>query len=94
MKLFLEHPYLTGIFVFLLITIGGSVLGLIIGVLIITNDTTQPLSPSDPNDGAAMASGIISSLAMMASLIFGILAGLMTTYFLQLRRKRDTAGAK
>ncbi len=91
MKFFLKHPYLSGIFAFLLITIGGSALGLIAGVLIVMNDSTQPLSPSDPHDGAAMASGMIFSLAIMASLTLGILAGLITTYLLQSKQRRNSA---
>jgi len=91
MKFSLAHPYLTGIFVFLLITTGGSLLGLIAGILIVTNDSSQPLSPSDPHDGAAMASGMIFSLSIMVSLTFGILAGLITTYLLQSKQRRNGA---
>ena len=89
MKFFLEHSYLTGVFAFLLIAVGGSILGLIPGVLIVVNDSSQSLSPSDPHDGAAMASGMILNLALMASLTLGILGGLMTTYLLQVKQRRD-----
>jgi hypothetical protein len=89
-KFFLKHPYPAGIFAFLLVTIGGSALGIIAGVLIVMNDTTQPLSSSDPHDGAAMASVMILSLAIMVSLTLGILAGLITTYILQSKQRRKS----
>jgi len=90
-KFFLKHPYSTGIFAFLLIAIGGSALGLFAGVMLVASDKTQPLSPSDPHDGAAMASGVIFSLSIMASLTLGILGGLTTTYVLQQKQRRNSA---
>ncbi len=88
-EFFLKHYYLIGFAVFLLITFGGSAIGMFLGVLVVTSDSTQPQSTSDPHDGAAMASVMIFNLAIMLSLISGVLAGLLTTYFLQKKQSRS-----
>lgn len=62
-------------------------LGLLLGVLLVATDKTQPISPSDPHDGAAMASAMIFSLSIMVSLVLGVLIGLITSAFLLKKRK-------
>ncbi len=88
-KIIFEHPILTGFVVFLLVIIGGSISGMIAGILVITSDTSRPLSPNDPHDGAAMAAGMIFSLLVTASSVLSVFAGLSTilTLKLLLRRK-------
>jgi hypothetical protein len=78
-EFFLKHPYSTGFIVFLLIMIGGVSLGVIAGNTIINPDLRNP---TDFGHHGKMGAGIIITLALGASLLFGILSGLITTYFL------------
>ncbi len=87
-EFFLKHPNWAGILIFILVMVSGSALGLVAGVFIVTTDTTPRESPSDPHDGAAMASAMIFSMLIMASLFSGIIAGLITTYILQSKQKQ------
>ena len=76
-KFFLEHPYSTGFFIFLLIMLGGETFGLIAANTFINPDLRIP--PDPRNHHGNMGAGILMTLALGASLIFGILSGLITT---------------
>ncbi len=73
----LNHPFITGIVAFLLIFLGGSVAGIILGMFV--------MATSGPNGahGGAMAAGMIWSLAFTATLIAGIVLGFVTTVALK-----------
>jgi hypothetical protein len=75
-KFALKHPLATSFITFLIIFIGGSVAGFIIGFLIMVMNPCKPTSPSDPCDGSAMAAGMIWSLSFTASFILGIIGSI------------------
>lgn len=87
-KFALKYPFAASLIVFLAIFIGGTLAGIVLGVLIIGD--CKPISPSDPCDGGAMAAMAIWYLAFMGSLILGILVGISTFIILLLKiRKKE-----
>ncbi len=74
MERFLEkHPFAFGIIIFLIVSVGGSIGGILLGVFML-RQPCSPVSPSDPCDGAAMLAVALWTLSIPASLIMGIIA--------------------
>jgi hypothetical protein len=84
-NLALNYPFATGFAIFLVIFIGGTIAGFILGIFI-AGRPCEPSSPSDPCDGNSMAAGFIWSLSFLASLIAGIIIGISSTVFLKLKK--------
>ena len=78
----LKYPFAASFITFLIIFIGGSLAGIILGILIMVRNPCEPTSPSDPCDGSAMAAGMIWSLSFTASFILGIIGGIAMFVFL------------
>jgi TctA family transporter len=81
----LKHPAIFSFIIFLIIFIGGSIAGIIFGILMM--EECKPKSLSDPCDGGAMAAVFIWTLSFMASLILGFVAGISTFLFLKFKSK-------
>lgn len=82
MKDFLTmRPSLTSLFVFVLIFIGGSISGFILGLWAMSGPCESPC------DGGAMAASFIWSLSFTASFILGVISAGVT--WLVLRKSRD-----
>ncbi|MEJ7861479.1 MAG: hypothetical protein WKF90_07565 [Pyrinomonadaceae bacterium] len=81
----IKHPAIFSFIICLIIFVGGSLAGIIFGISIM--EECKPISPSDPCDGGAMAAGFIWTLAFMASLILGFVAGISTFLFLKFKSK-------
>jgi hypothetical protein len=79
-EFFINHPYLTGLVVFLLIMIGG------VSCSVIATKITYNPNLDDPH---GLGAGLLITLALGASLVFGILSGLITTYFLLEKAKAN-----
>ncbi len=71
-KFALKYPFTASLITFFVIFIGGSLAGIIFGLLIMAMNPCKPISSSDPCDGAAMAAGMIWSLSFIVSFILGI----------------------
>lgn len=72
----LKYPFATSFITFLIIFIGGSIVGFIFGFLIMIMNPCKPTSPSDPCDGSAMAAAAIWSVSFTASFILGIIGSI------------------
>ena len=77
-NLALKYPSLTVLLTFPIISIGGSLLGFISGLLIIWKNPC-----SDPCDGAAMAAVMIWSLSFKASIVIGGIGSVLVFVILQ-----------
>lgn len=88
MKRILNNPLLFGLSVFLLIFLGGSLAGFILGMIAVSQPCER-FSPSDPCDGGAMAAGMIWSLAFTASLVVGIVLGSAIVVIIKIKKSRD-----
>ena len=82
-----DSPFKFGSVVFGLIFLLGSLLGLILGFLILLPGC-QPQSPSDPCDGPAMAAVAFWFIFFWGSLILGIVVGLFSAVVLICKRRR------
>jgi hypothetical protein len=82
-KFALKHPSVTALIAFLIVSIGGTLLGFIWGLSIMWRNPCEPISPSDPCDGAAMAAGMIWSLTFAASIVLGGIVSLIVFGILQ-----------
>jgi hypothetical protein len=80
-----KHTAIFSFIVFLIIFVGGSIAGIIIGILMM--EECKPKSPSDPCDGGAMAVVFIWTLSFMASLMLGFVADISTILFLKFKPK-------
>ncbi len=85
----LKYPFAASLLTFFIIFIGGSVVGIILGILIMVMNPCKPISASDPCDGSAMAAGAIWSLSFMASFILGIIVGVAMFVFLLMKIKSN-----
>ncbi len=83
----LNNPFLFGFSIFLLIFLGGSLAGFILGMIVMVRNPCSRGGPSDPCDGAAMAAGFIWILAFEASLVLGIMVGIVSSVVLKLKQK-------
>jgi hypothetical protein len=72
-KFALKYPLTASLITFFIIFIGGSIAGIILGLLTMAMNPCEPTSPSDPCDGSAMAAGMIWSLSFIVSFILGII---------------------
>jgi hypothetical protein len=78
------HPFTAGFIVFLGVFFIGSILGISTGLVIFFFSKPQPA----PNDGGSMAAAAIWSISVTASLILGIVIGLLTAMFFKLTAKK------
>jgi hypothetical protein len=85
-SLALKYPSLTMLLTFLIVSLGGSLLGFIWGLSIMWNDPCDPNSGS-PCDGAAMAAGMIWVLSIVASILAGAIISVSVFVFLQRKVK-------
>jgi hypothetical protein len=81
----LKHPNISGFVVFLTILVIGCSLGWLLLFWIMSS--SKPISPTDPNDGAAMAAGMILNFSIIISFISAIVGGFGSTKWLKSRKK-------
>jgi hypothetical protein len=86
----LEHPFVSGMVIFVLIFLGGSLAGIVLGMLVMASHPCEHVTPNDPCDGAAMAAGMIWSLSSSASFIFGLVIAVTTYFGLRIWKKRKS----
>ncbi len=72
-KLAIQHPYLSGFIVFVTVTFLGTILGFLIPEL---------------RNYSGMDAGIFILLAMMASLLSGVMSGLITSLILEKKKNK------
>lgn len=85
MKTFaLENPAIFSFFVFFAFIVGGTLAGFIFGVFIVSGDC-KPISPSDPCDGRAMASGFFFLLFVISSCVVGLVVSIKTFMTLKVK---------
>ena len=82
----LGRPVLTSFLVFLIVLIGGSLCGFILGIWAMARETGPCESPCD---GAAMAAGFIWSLSFTVSLILGLISSGITWIILEKSRDQS-----
>jgi hypothetical protein len=82
-NLALKYPSLTTLFIFLIISISGSYLGISWGLLIMSRPCER-VNSSDPCDAAAMAAGMIMNFSIVISIfVSGVIS---VSVFLILQR--------
>ena len=69
------QPEIFGFVVFIVISVAGGVVGVILAMLIASLGC-GPQGPSDPCDGPAMAAGAILTVVPLAGFISGIIIGI------------------
>ena len=89
----LENPFISGVIIFVIIFLIGSLAGIVLGMQVMTSQPCQPGTSSDPCDGAAMAAGIILIMAFAASFIFGLMTAASTYIVLSKFKDRNSKDA-
>jgi len=88
----LEHPFVSGIVIFALIFLIGSLAGIALGMIVMGSQPCEQTALNDPCDGGAMAAGMIWSLSFSTSFIFGLIIGTLTYIGLKISNRRTSNG--
>ena len=81
----IKNPKTAMLLTFLFVSLGGSLVGLIWGLLIMWRNPCERVSASDPCDGSAMAFGAILIISIVASILFGGVASVVIFTILERR---------
>lgn len=81
----LNHPFISSLIVFLIVLLGGSLVGIVFGLLMMGE--CKPVSASDPCDAGALAAAAIWSVSFVASFILGIVASILTSVIIMFMSK-------
>ncbi len=84
----LKRPILFSIILSLVIFLGGSVAGIILGLVVMGRAMAgQNCDPGDVCDGGAMVAGAIWTLSFWASAVLAIIAGISTYVVIKLKTR-------
>ena len=81
----IKNPKTAMLLTFLFVSLGGSLVGFIWGLLIMWRNPCERISASDPCDGPAMAAGALWIVSMMASILVGGIASVVIFTILERR---------
>lgn len=79
-----KSPLAFSFILFLILLIGGSIAGIILGLIVISGGCNSS-DPHDICDGPAMAAGFIWTISLYSSLFLGFIVSILTYISLKLK---------